>query len=225
MGKILGLGELTGIDLPGENSGIRSSRETKRLLREDIYDRIWMPADTAQSAIGQFDNCFTILQLARYTAAIATNTLVTPHVIKEVVSEDGTILFTGATDVVPLLLDENNLKIIKDGMRDVVQSEEGTAYDYLIKFYKQTKIPLACKTGTAETGYEEDRKEFSNGLIVGFAPADNPEIVIALVVEKGEWGSSTAVIMEEILMTYFGVPNPHMAKPELTTPEIGDIAE
>ncbi len=226
MGKMLGLGELTGIDLPGENSGIRSSRETKRLLREDIYDRLWMPADTAQSAIGQFDNCFTILQLARYTAAIATNTLVTPHVIREVVSEEGTVLYTGSTDIIPLALAEENLQIIRRGMLNVVQSGEGTANKYLFEFFDTTKIPLACKTGTAETGFEDVRKEFSNGLIIGFAPADgDPEIVIALVVEKGEWGSSTAVIMEEILMAYFGVPNPHMDKPELTTPEIGDISE
>jgi penicillin-binding protein 2 len=121
---------------------------------------------------------------------------------------------------------EENLQIIRRGMLDVVQSSEGTANKYLFKFFDTTKIPLACKTGTAETGFEDVRKEFSNGLIIGFAPADdNPEIVIALVVEKGEWGSSTAVIMEEILMAYFGVPNPHMDKPELTTPEIGDISE
>ncbi|MBN1891524.1 MAG: hypothetical protein JW780_01990 [Clostridiales bacterium] len=223
MGKLLGLGELSGIDLPGENSGIRASRETKRLLREDIYDRLWMPADTAQSAIGQFDNCFTILQLARYTAAIATNQLVTPHVIREVVSEDGTILYTGATDIIPLNFAEENLKIIRDGMKDVVSSEIGTANRYLIDFVTLNNIPLACKTGTAETGFEEYRKEFSNGLIIGFAPAENPEIVIALVVEKGEWGSSTAVIMEDLLVAYFGVKDPDMGDSDITKPVIGDV--
>lgn len=225
MGKLLGLGELTGIDLPGEWPGMRASRETKRLTRQDIYDRLWMPADTAQSAIGQFDNAFTILQLARYAAAIATNQLVTPHVIREVVSEDGTVLYTGSTDVIPLGFDEENLAIIRLGMQDVVTSEEGTAFRYLEKFVKITQIPLACKTGTAETGREEDLKEYSNGLILGFAPAENPQIVIALVVEKGEWGSSTAVIMEDILRAYFGVIDPDLKEPELTSPVIGDFIE
>lgn len=225
MGKELGLGELSGIDLPGENSGIRASRETKRLLRENIHDRLWMQADTAQSAIGQFDNCFTILQLARYTAAIATNTLVTPHIIKEVVSEDGTVLYEGSTEIVPLNFNEENLAIIRGGMRDVVTYTYGTAYKFLNKFITTTKIKLACKTGTAETGFEDRRKEFSNGLIIGYAPAEGePEIAIALVVEKGEWGSSTAVIMEKILMAYFGVPDPNLSQPENTTPVIGDMS-
>ncbi len=224
MGKLLGLGELTGIDLPGEWPGMRASRETKRLTRESIYDRLWMPADTAQSAIGQFDNAFTVLQLARYAAAIATNQLVTPHVIREVVSEDGTVLYTGSTDTVPLGFNEENLNEIRLGMQDVVVSDEGTA-GYLENFVLATKIPLACKTGTAETGREEDLKEYSNGLLLCFAPAEDPQIVIALVVERGEWGSSTAVIMEDLLCAFFGVADPQLAKPDLTSPLIGDIVE
>lgn len=225
MGKKLGLGELTGIDLPGENSGIRASRETKRLLREDVYDRLWMPADTAQSAIGQFDNCFTILQLARYTAAIATNHLVSPHVIREVVSDDGTVLYSGATDTIPLDLNEDNLNLVKEGMIGVVEFQIGTAHRYLYKFKDRDdyRLTLACKTGTAETGFEEARKEYSNGLIIGFAPAHNPEIAIALVVEKGEWGSSTAVIMEELLIAYFGIPDPDIPEESQTSPVIGDV--
>jgi len=66
---ILGLGELTGIDLPGEARGYRSGRETKQLLRSNPADQIWYPADTCQTAIGQFDNSYTIIQLATYAAA------------------------------------------------------------------------------------------------------------------------------------------------------------
>ena len=83
-----GLGVKSGIDLPGEISGVVASRETKRLLHESEYDRTWFPANTAQSSIGQFDNCFTILQLCRYVAAIATNKLVTPYVIDNVVKNE-----------------------------------------------------------------------------------------------------------------------------------------
>ncbi|NLT12272.1 MAG: hypothetical protein GXY06_07675 [Clostridiaceae bacterium] len=222
MGKLLGLGELSGVDLPGEMSGIRSNRETKKLLREDEYDRKWMPADTAQSAIGQFDHLYTIIQLARYTAAVATNNLVTPHVISEVVAEDGTILYSGNTDVIPLGINEADLKLVQDGMKQVVDSEQGTIYKYVSLRLFSGQIPLAAKTGTAETGWEEIRKEYSNGLFVCYAPADDPQIAIALVVERGEWGSSTAVIAEELLRVYFDLPIETSVGSEESTPVLGD---
>jgi penicillin-binding protein 2 len=204
MGERLGLGEYSGIDLPGEICGVRASRDTKRLLHESEYDRTWFPADTAQSAIGQFDNCFTILQLCRYTAAIATNSLVTPYVIDSVVGSDGAILYQGQTESIPLGIQEENINAVRNAMRCVVTGTsiwEGTAQENLASF----PIPVCCKTGTAETGYEDIRLEYSNGLFVCYAPADNPEIAIALVVEKGEWGASTVVIAEKILAEYFGV--------------------
>ncbi len=204
MGERLGLGEYTGIDLPGEICGVRASRETKRLLHESEYDRTWFPADTAQSAIGQFDNCFTILQLCRYTAAVATNQLVSPYIINDVVGADGSILYQGQRESVDLNINEDNLAAVQNAMRCVVAGTsmwEGTAqelYDF--------PIPVCCKTGTAETGYEDLRKEYSNGLFVCYAPADDPEIAIALVVERGEWGKSTVVIAKKLLSAYFGVP-------------------
>ena len=207
MGERLGLGEYTGIDLPGEIRGVRASRETKRLLHESEYDRIWFPADTAQSAIGQFDNCFTILQLCRYTAGIATNQLVTPYVVDSVVASDGTILYTGQSNPIPLGISEENIEAVRFAMRCVVTGtsqwqDEATARDTFLGF----PVSVACKTGTAETGFEDIRKEYSNGLFVCYAPAENPQVAIALVVERGEWGSSTAVIARQLLAAYFGIP-------------------
>ena len=219
-GGKLGLGELTGIDLPGEIKGTRASRETKRLLRTEEYDKTWFPADTAQSAIGQFDNAFTILQLARYAAALATNTLVTPHVIKEVTADDGTVLYTGPTDVSPVGMSDSTMAAIRSGMKAVVTYQEGTANEYLHDF----PISLACKTGTAETGFEYVKMEYSNGLFLVYAPADDPQIAIALVVEKGEWGSSTAVIARKLLLSYFDIPDP-ATKPVVSDPTIGDVSE
>lgn len=227
MGKLLGLGEMTGIDLPGEEAGVRASKQTKRLLHESEFDKIWMPADTAQTAIGQFDNNFTILQLARYTAAIATNKLVTPHVIREVVAEDGTVIYSGSTDVIQLDFSEENLEVIRSGMRAVANVKDlkgnwqGTAYNYFKDFEINGKPnQVACKTGTAETGREDAKHEYSNGLFICYAPADDPEIVIALVVEKGEWGSSTAVIAKKILEAYFEDSGDKKIK--IDNPIIGD---
>ena len=207
MGERLGLGEFTGIDLPGEICGVRASRETKRLLHENEYDRIWFPADTAQSAIGQFDNCFTILQLCRYTAGIATNQLVTPYVVDSVVGSDGTLLYTGQQAPVPLGIADENIEAVRFAMRCVVTgtslwTDEATARDTFGDF----PVSVVCKTGTAETGFEDIRKEYSNGLFVCYAPAENPQVAIALVVERGEWGSSTASIARELLAAYFNIP-------------------
>jgi len=204
-GEILGLGELTGVDLPGEIAGMRASRETKRLLREEEYDKTWFPADTAQSSIGQFDNVFTILQLARYTAALATNTLVTPHVIQDVTSEDGTVLYTGSTEATPLNISQSTLDIVKEGMKAVITDSQGTANESLSDLNQS--ISIACKTGTAETGFEYIRKEYSNGLFVCYAPADDPQVAIAIVVEKGEWGASTTIIAKKLLQAYFDLPD------------------
>ena len=206
MGERLGLGEFTGIDLPGEFRGVRASRETKRLLHESEYDKTWFPADTAQSAIGQFDNCFTILQLCRYTAGIATNQLVTPYVVDSVVASDGTILYTGQQVPVPLGIAEDNIEAVRFAMRCVVTGtsqwqDEATARETFMGF----PVSVACKTGTAETGFEDIRKEYSNGLFVCYAPAEDPQVAIALVVERGEWGSSTAIIARQLLAAYFGV--------------------
>ncbi len=222
-GAILGLGELTGIDLPGEVAGMRSSKATKRLLRAEEYDKTWFPADTAQSSIGQFDNVFTTLQLCRYTAALATKTLVTPHVIDEVAAADGTILYTGSTKVEELDISQSSLDAIKLGMRAVITDSEGTANKYLSALNEQ--IPIACKTGTAETGNEDKFKEYSNGLFVLYAPADDPQIAIAICIEKGEWGASTTVIAEKMLRAYFGLPAPAESGTESADAVIGDVTD
>ncbi|MBQ0012038.1 MAG: hypothetical protein KBT07_04965 [Clostridiales bacterium] len=220
IGKSLGLGEKTGIDLPGEKPGTRANRVNKRLLRQNITDedKDWHVADTAQAAIGQFDNEFTIIQLARYTGAIATNSLVTPHVVKQVVAEDGSILYTGPTTAIPCGFDQDYLDAIHLGMRAVVTSEQGTAHNVFSDF----PIPVACKTGTAETGFEEIKKEYSNGLFVCYAPADDPEVCIALCIEKGEWGSYTSDIAKKLLMAYFGISDPKADAPIVADPIIGD---
>ena len=221
MGKKLGLGEYTGIDLPGEISGVRASRETKRLLHESEYDRTWFPADTAQSAIGQFDNCFTILQLCRYTSAIATGKLVTPYVIDTAIAPDGTILYQGQKPSVDLDIDDENLGAVRYAMGCVIKGAngwEGTAQEALADF----PISVCCKTGTAETGFEDIRMEYSNGLFVCYAPADDPEIAIALVVERGEWGNSTSIIAKKLLAEYFGVPVNNDAQVVDSYPITGD---
>ena len=216
-----GLGVKSGIDLPGEISGVMSSRETKRLLHESEYDKIWFPSNTAQAAIGQFDDCFTIMQLCRYTAAIATNKLVTPYVIDSVVASDGSILYQGQTEAVDLGIDEANIEAVRNAMRCVVTGTYKWSSTAQTQF-ENFPIEIVCKTGTAETGYEELRKEYSNGLFICYAPKDDPQVAIALVVEKGEWGSSTTVIAKKLLAAYFGAQYDNSVDVFNVNPIIGD---
>lgn len=224
IGKSLGLGELTGIDLPGEDPGIRANRANKARLRQGQTDEDldWHVADTAQAAIGQFDNCFTVIQLARYTAAIATNKLVTPHVVRRVVAADGSVLYEGSTQALPLGYDQAYLDAIHVGMRAVVDSPQGTANSKLGKF----AVKVACKTGTAETGFEDIKMEYSNGLFVCYAPCDEdkePEVCIAICIERGEWGKKTIDIAKKLLMAYYGVSDPDEKAPVEHHAPLGDV--
>ena len=219
-----GLGKKTGIDIPGEISGVVASRETKRLLHESEYDRTWFPANTAQSSIGQFDNCFTILQLCRYTAAVATNKLVTPYVIDSVVASDGSILYQGGSEAVDIGISDANINAVRRAMRCVVtgtSSWNSTAN----KQFKNFPIEVVCKTGTAETGYEEIRKEYSNGLFICYAPKNNPEVAIALIVENGEWGASTIVIAKKLLAAYFNADPDTKSKIVTSYPTTSDVLD
>ena len=219
-----GLGVKSGIDIPGEISGVVASRETKRLLHESEYDRTWFPANTAQSSIGQFDNCFTILQLCRYTAAVATNKLVTPYVIDNVVASDGSILYRGGSEPVDIGISDSSIDAVRRAMRCVVTGTSrwrSTAQTQFIGF----PIEVVCKTGTAETGYEEIRKEYSNGLFICYAPKDDPEVAIALVVERGEWGASTVIIAQKLLAAYFNT-NTNIQAPIISSyPVNGDVLD
>ncbi|MBR3143088.1 MAG: hypothetical protein IKF09_08095 [Clostridiales bacterium] len=202
MANRFGLGVKSGIDLPGEISGVMSSRENKRLTRQSVYDKTWFPSNTAQASIGQFDNCFTILQLCRYTCGIATNKLCTPYVVDKVVANDGTILYQGQSESVDIGISEESIEAVRTAMRCVAtgthrwSSSAGGQFD-------DYPVEMVCKTGTAETGFEDSRKEYSNGLFICYAPKDNPEVALALVVEKGKWGATSVVIAKKIMAAYF----------------------
>ncbi len=195
---ILGLGELTGVDLPGESKGYRSSRQTKQLLRSNPSDQVWYPADTCQTAIGQFDNSYTVVQLATYAAALATGNKITPHLIDTISTPEGVIIKDNS-DLVPFKLpvQASTLAAVREGMVAVTTDPEGTA----TKAFADFPIKVAAKTGTAETGLEDVSS--SNGLLICYAPADNPQVAIAQVVEKGAWGSNTIGIAKALLTEYF----------------------
>lgn len=199
--KYFGLGEYTGLDIPGEQRGIRANKQMKKKLHNDI----WRPADTAQTAIGQFDNAFTPLQLANYISTLANGgKRYKPYLIKRVLKYDGSIVNETNPEYVKVPVSPETIEAVKEGMISVTHSVDGTA----ARVFKDFPITVAGKTGTAETGRE--RNHSSNALFVCYAPAEKPEIAIAVVVERGVWGSYTAPIARDILEEYFNLNKKEM---------------
>ena len=190
--KKFGLGELTGIDVPGELKGLRANRQTKDMLRHDI----WRIADTAQTAIGQFDNTFTPIQMANYIATIANGgKRFTPTVVKRIEDSNGRIIKQNKNTYVDIDLKQETVDAIHEAMEAVASS--GTA----ATTFRNFKVKVAAKTGTPETGAES--KHSSNAVFVCYAPVEKPEIALAVVIERGVWGSNAAPVAKDILAHYF----------------------
>lgn len=192
-----GLGRKTGIDLLGESTGIVSSRDYKK----KVDPNPWTSADTAQSSIGQMYNNFTPIQLANYAATIANGGKhLKPHIIKRVVKYDGSIVTETKPEYEIIPVKKQNMSAIQEGMIAVANSEDGTAAN-MFNDLKSIGIEVAGKTGTAETGQEAEHS--SNALFICYAPADKPQIAVAVVVERGVYGAYTAPIAKDILKYYF----------------------
>ena len=197
--KILGLGEYTGIDLPAEVKGIRPGRELKFLTRSAPEDQEWYPADTCQTAIGQFDNAYTMLQMARAISGLATGYLVTPHVIKEISAEDGAIVRSEVIEKKDLKLSSNAITMVRRGMVGLTnQSRSYTRLNF--EFFP---IQVAAKTGTAEVGANADAYK-TNGLFVCYAPAEKPQYALSCIVENSDsFGDSASYIARDILASKY----------------------
>ena len=202
-----GLGKKTGVELMGESSGIVASRE----YANSIGYTTWYPADTLSAAIGQSFNSYTPIQMARYISMIANGGKnVDVSIIKSIINPDGSEVSKeeienfvkesiGTENELKedLNISEENLDAIRDGMKGVTSESGGTAYSTFADF----DIDIAGKTGSAQTGVDGE----AHGWFVGFAPDDEPEIAVVVMVEKAGSGGYTAVVAKEIMEEYFGM--------------------
>jgi len=178
------------------------------------YETSWQQWDTFNMSIGQGANNFTVIQLANYTAAIANGGyLMEPYLVKRIESHEGKLVKVTK----PQLLNKVDLStrtIAETRMAMLADTQPGgTAYALFGNFLPE--IQVGAKTGTAETGRVGDnqRKEF-HGVFIAFAPADDPQIAFAGVVEYGySGGGSAAYIARDVFEQYFGIKN-HLASAE-----------
>ena len=173
-----GYGELTGIDIPGEQAGLVPDRA----WRKKVKNENWYIGDTYHMAIGQGDMLVTPLEIATATAAIANGgTLYEPRVVKEIDSaETGQPIKTVAPTVKRKnFINSDALRIVREGMRLTITSGSGHS-----TFGDDFPIEVAGKTGTAQFGGEGK----THAWFTSFAPYENPEVTISVFVEAGGEG-------------------------------------
>ena len=189
--KLFGLGSQTGIDLPGEVDGFVPSKEWKETTKKEN----WYIGDTYHLAIGQGDLNVTPLQVANYTAYFANGgKLLVPHLVKEIRPSGSQVGTPVPVKIIRSgIVNPAYVQIVREGMRQTVVA--GSA-----RSLQQVPVPMAGKTGTAQWSTKKD----PHAWFTGFAPYDDPTIVITILVEEGKEGSTIAVpIAREVLQWYF----------------------
>ncbi|MFT5207574.1 MAG: penicillin-binding protein 2 [Candidatus Omnitrophota bacterium] len=184
MSKKFGLGQKTGIDLPQENAGLLPGPSWKR----STMKKSWYAGETVNLSIGQGYLLTTPLQMVLTAAAIATGgTLFKPFVVSRISDVDVSPKSPQSIDV-----SKKSMDIIKEGMRLVVESKTGTG-----QRVKNPVVRIAGKTGTAQAPHGDDHAWF-----IGYAPIDNPQAAISVVVENGGGGGVVAAPIAKELFEY-----------------------
>ncbi|MGZ5007852.1 MAG: penicillin-binding protein 2 [Methylobacter sp.] len=206
-----GFGEKSGIDLVGEKQGLLPSREWKRSQR----NQSWYPGETLITGIGQGYLQVTPIQLAKATATLANQgKVVTPFLVKNAASPDSTDPEDGNSASDNITIKPENLNSIIAAMVNVIHDPHGTAKG----INKNINYQIAGKTGTAQVfnikqdaKYNENDIDFKlrdHALFISFAPADDPKIAVAVVVENGGHGGSVAApIAGQVIKQYLGGSN------------------
>ena len=190
-----GLGKYTGIELGEESSGGMASPEYKKSIIKNITSRDWYSGDTLQASIGQSYSLFTPVQLANYAAAIANGgTHYKVNLVKSIRSSvDGSLVYEAVPEVRDSVeMDKSVLQAVKNGMRRVI--DEGSAASVFTDY----DIPIGGKTGTAQVGNGSN-----NAVFIAYAPFDNPQIAVSVVLEHGVRGTNAASVAKDIFDFYF----------------------
>lgn len=204
--KYYGLGQKTNVELPMEEEGVVATRDKAKERGDE-----WQIGETLSAAIGQSYNSYTPIQMAKYISMLANGGKpIDVSIVKSVIDVNGNQIskeeitkFVNAKlglekqEKEDLNIKKENLEAILKGMKGVTSEEGGTAYSTFADF----NIGLGGKTGSAQT----DVNGKVNGWFVGFAPYDEPEVAVVVLVENAGSGSYTAEVARDILQEYFGM--------------------
>lgn len=197
--ELFGWGEPTQVDLPGEKGGLIPDPAWKKEVKQEG----WWDGDTYHLSIGQGDILATPLQVAGSFAAIANGgKLLKPRVVQKIIASSGNpsgIIEEAEPEVIrENFISPENLKIVREGMRQAVSSPSGSAY-----LLNSLTVSAAAKTGTAETSKEG----YYHNWVTVFAPYDDPQIVLTVLIENvPETQRVVLPVAQEILEWYFSRP-------------------
>ncbi len=204
-----GFGQITGIDIKGETRGVLPSTDWKRKAYRKPEQQRWYAGETISLGIGQGYNSFTILQLAQALATLSSGgARFKPHLVKEVVNVvTNDTQKIAATPLEPVVLKPENVEVIRRAMVGV--NKEGTSSSA----FAGAAYVAAGKTGTAQVvGIKQNEKYNAariaehlrdHALYIAFAPADEPKIAVALVVENAGFGSQSAAPIARRVFDYW----------------------
>ena len=207
--KPLGFGQITGVDLPGEVRGVLPSREWKRNTYKRPAQQQWYAGETISLGIGQGYNNFTVLQLAHALSTVLSYGIShTPHVGKELIDpvsrQRQAIQQPAAVD---LGYKRSNIDVVKRGMVGVVTGGTGRGV------FAGARYLSGGKTGTAQAvtiGQKEKynaarlaERQRDHSLYIAFAPADDPKIAVAVIVENAGFGAAAAAPIARRIMDYW----------------------
>ena len=206
--KQFGFGQMTGIDLEGERRGILPSREWKRNAYKTPAQQRWYAGETVSVVVGQGYNSFTLLQLAQATSVLANDGVyMQPHLVNEVIDPitgEKTPTVTAPSHVIPL--QQANIDVVKKALIDVTRS--GTAR----RAFSNAAYQAAGKTGTAQVfslrgakynASAIDERLRDHALFMAYAPAEDPQIAIGLIVENAGWGATIAAPVARSVFDYW----------------------
>ena len=237
--KPWGFGQITGIDIAGEAKGILPSTDWKRHAYRRPEQQKWYEGETVSLGIGQGYNSFTILQLAHATATLANNGVVMkPHLVRDIenpISKESRPVVRDPSDKINVR--QQDIDFIKRALEGVVTN--GTA----AKVFAGAPYQAAGKTGTAQVyslqganykGHAIPENLRDHALFIAFAPAEQPKIALALIVENGGWGAEAAGPIARKVLDYYlvgrnkpgaeeaAVTAAASATPEASAPQVGD---
>ncbi len=182
---LFGMGQKLGIDIPGEAAGIIGGPAWREQYYKTPAQQVWYPGDTYHISIGQGDMDVTPLQDLMWTATVANGgTLYKPYIVDSVTDNNGNTILKNQPSVIRAgFIDPANIEIVREGMRQTVTA--GTA-----KSLNTLKMGVAGKTGTAQ--FDGANPNAAHAWFTAFAPYNNPQIAIVVLVEAGGEGSSVA---------------------------------
>lgn len=198
--EFFGIGEQSGIDLPGEGTGRVPSPENKLALAETSpwLDSIWYPeGDSCNSAIGQGITTVTPIQVANWAAAIANGgKIMRPYIAGKWQNADGNIDEIKPEVVRQGKVDDANLALVREGMRNSASGPLSVIFPF-----RDTKIAVAGKTGTAEFGVKDEKGSYtkSHAWVMGFFPYENPQYSFTIFLEGGGESYNAAKVAADFI--------------------------